>query len=169
MKQMILLITSCCFVTAILAQNTLTKEDIQIVQSVFGKEKKELVQQYMTFAPAQNDKFWSLYNEYESKRTKLSNERIAIIQDYAKSYDKLDDATANDLATRTLANDMNMDKLHAQYFKKMSAAVGGVNAAKFFQLESYLQSIIRVNMQDQIPFIGELDSTKTQLQGKSQM
>ncbi len=160
MKKTIFIIAACILATTSFAQTTLTKEDIQIVQSVFGKEKKELVQQYLVFSPEQSNKFWPLYEEYEKKRAKLSSDRIIIIEDYAKVYENLDDNTANALAKRVFSNDMETDKLHEQYFKKISAAVGGVNAAKFFQMESYLQSIIRVNTQDQIPFIGELENSK---------
>ena len=37
-----------------------------------------------------------------------------------------------------------------------------VNAAKFIQLEVYLQTIIRSEILESIPFIGELDKSKIQ-------
>lgn len=150
-----------CFMTATtFAQNSVSKEDIDVIQSVFGKEKKELVQQYMTLPADQSGKFWVIYDEYETKRKELGRQRINIIQEYANAYDKLDNAKADDLAKRALENDIAQDKLHLQYYKKVSTAIGGVNAAKFFQLEGYLQTIIKGHIMDQIPFIGELDKTK---------
>src|SRR5688500_20206939 len=66
------------------------KEDIDLIQSIFGKEKKELVQLYMTIPEAQASKFWALYDLYEDERKKLGRERIKLIEDYATNYEKLD-------------------------------------------------------------------------------
>jgi hypothetical protein len=35
--------------------------------------------------------------------------------------------------------------------------LGGLTAAKYVQLELYLQTMIRAELQNNIPFIGELD------------
>jgi hypothetical protein len=37
---------------------------------------------------------------------------------------------------------------------------------KFFQLEDYLENIIRLGIQDSIPFIGELDASKIKAAGQ---
>jgi hypothetical protein len=47
------------------------KEDIDLIQSIFGKEKKEVVKQYMTIPDAKSAKFWSLYDAYETERKNL--------------------------------------------------------------------------------------------------
>ena len=44
------------------------KEDIDIIQSAFGKEKKDIVNQYMQVNAQKSDAFWKLYDEYEDKR-----------------------------------------------------------------------------------------------------
>ena len=64
------------------------------------------------------------------------------------------------LMTRVFANDKAFTNLQQTYFPKFSAAVGGKNAAQFYQLEIYLQMIVRLRVQDEIPFIGELDKEK---------
>jgi hypothetical protein len=72
------------------------KEDVDLIQSIFGKEKKELVQAYMTIPRHRVLKFWSLYDTYETARKKLGQERIKIIEEYATHYDKLDSKKASD-------------------------------------------------------------------------
>ena len=42
----------------------------------------------------------------------------------------------------------------------MCKIIGGKEAAKFFQLEDYLENTIRISIQEQIPFIGEMDLMK---------
>ena len=132
------------------------KEDLAIVRAVFNKEKKMLVQDYMTF-DTPNDAFWTEYDAYEVKRSNLSMERVQILSDYADQYNNLTDAQAEALVKRITANDASFLSLQKTYFKKISKVAGAKNAAKFFQLENYLQVVVRKKIMENIPFIDELD------------
>jgi hypothetical protein len=44
----------------------------------------------------------------------------------------------------------------------MKKVLGGLEAAKFMQVENYLQTSIRSEVQEAIPFIGELDKSRKQ-------
>ena len=136
------------------------KEDIALIQAMFGKEKKELVTQYMTIPDAQKDKFWKLYDEYEDKRKMLGQERIKVIEAYAKDYSSLNNTKATALMTKKYAWADKFSKFQQAYFTKFSAVIGGLQASKLMQLEDYLENNIRLAIQDHIPFIGELDKTK---------
>lgn len=136
------------------------KEDIDLIQSIFGKQKKELVQQYMTIPEAQSAKFWSLYDTYETERKKLGQERIKLIEDYATKYEKLDNKTATDLTTRKLAWTTKYTAFQQKYLTKFSSVIGGLQASKFIQLEDYIENCIRLSIQEEIPFVGELDKSK---------
>jgi hypothetical protein len=158
MKRIILVAIVTLFTISAFAQAS--KEDLAIVQSVFQKKKSELVKQNIKMSDAQGKVFWPLYETYESKRLAISNQRAAIINDYLKGYDTATGQEYTALAERTFANDKSMIDLQKSYFKKFADAIGGKNAAKFYQLENYLQAIVRVKIQDNIPFIGELDKSK---------
>ena len=79
------------------------KEDIDLIQSIFGKEKKEVVQAYMTIPEAQSAKFWSLYDVYETERKKLGHDRVKLIEDYATKGETRDTTTASARTTKKLA------------------------------------------------------------------
>ena len=136
------------------------KEDIDLIQSIFGKEKKEVVQAYMTITDAQSAKFWSLYDVYETERKKLGHERVKLIEDYATKYEKLDNKTATDLTTRKLAWVTKYTAFQQKYLTKFTAVIGGLQASKFIQLEDYIENCIRLMIQEEIPFIGQLDKSK---------
>lgn len=159
MKKLIVIAVASLLSAGMFAQSN--KEDVDLVQSIFGKGKKEVVQAYMTIPEAQSAKFWTLYDEYETARKKLGQERIKIIEDYATNYDKLDSKKASELVTKKFAFADKYTKLQQSYFAKFSAVIGGLQAAKFFQLEDYIENCIRVTIQEEIPFIGELEKTKT--------
>src|SRR5215467_5881629 len=101
MKKVIVFAAVFLISRGLIAQSN--KEDIDIIQSVFGKQKKEIISTYMTIPEKKAKQFWTLYDQYEDARKKLGRQRIALIEDYANHYDKLTDAKAADLATKKLA------------------------------------------------------------------
>jgi len=59
-----------------------------------------------------------------------------------------------------MKNNLSYDKLYISYYDKAKKAIGATNAAKFIQLEIYLQTGIRSSLQNAIPFVGELELSK---------
>ena len=158
MKKLIIMLAFAVSTSA-MAQSTM-KEDVDIIQAAYGKSKKELVIQYMTLDSAQTAPFWAMYDEYEKERKLLGQQRIQLINDYAKNFATLDDAKADQLAKAALKNGADYEKLLGKYYEKCKKITGGLNAAKFIQLESYLQTAVRSEIQNAIPFICEIDRTK---------
>jgi hypothetical protein len=136
------------------------KEDIAMIQSMFGKAKKDLVTQYMTIPADKAPAFWKTYDEYEAERTELGRERIKLIEDYANAYTALDDKTSDALMNRKMKWLNSYGKLQKKYYGRVSKVIGGAQAAKFFQLEDYIENNIRLSIQESIPFIDELDKSK---------
>src|SRR4051795_12150090 len=93
------------------------KEDIDIIQSAFGKEKKDIVKEYMQVNEQKSGAFWKLYDEYEDKRKAIGRERINLIQQYADNMDSLNDSKAKQIGTSTLENDAKYNSLYQSYFK----------------------------------------------------
>lgn len=158
MKKLLIIICLASGFGHVKAQSN--KEDIDLIQSAFGKDKKTLVSVYMNVPAKDSVAFWKLYDEYEDKRKAIGKERIDIIQQYADQYETLTDEQATKLAQSAFNNNQKYDKLYESYFPKFSAILGGKNAAKLFQLELYLQTVVRAVIMDNIPFIGQLDKEK---------
>ena len=133
------------------------KEDLDIIQSVFGKEKKAIVASFIQLDAANQAAFWKLYDEYETERKALGRDRIALLERYAQNYATLDDATTDKIITDLTKLQGSVDKLVAKYYGKMKKAVGVKPAAQFFQLEAYLLTMVRAAILDSIPMIGELE------------
>lgn len=134
--------------------------ELKALQDAFGKDKAELVKQYMNVPAEKDAAFWSLYDQYETARKALGKAKAELIADYAKSYADLDDKKATDLMKRKADLQDEYTKMTRKFFPQFSKILGGTQAAKFFQLEDYLNNIINLGIQNNIPFIGELDKSK---------
>jgi hypothetical protein len=132
------------------------KEDVDLIQSIYGKEKKTIVADFIKLEGAQKDAFWKLYDEYEGKRKALGQKRVALLEKYAANYGTMDDAATSNLIKETISLGAETDKLIATYHKKIEKVAGAKPAAQFYQLEVYLLSAIRTAIFENIPFIGEL-------------
>lgn len=141
------------------AQST-SKEDLDVIQGIYGKSKKELAVAYMAVPEAQSAAFWKIYDEFEAERKVLGKAKVATIENYAANYENLTDEKADVIAKAALKNNMDYQKLFSKYYDKYKKAVGAVTAAKIIQFENYMQTIVQSEIQDSIPFIGEMEATK---------
>ena len=133
-------------------------EEIDLVQSLWGMEKKDIVSQFVKVDPAAKDAFWKLYDEYEMERKALGKERIALLNKYAENYMTLSDEKTDEIIGEMVSLGAKTDKLAATYYGKIKKAVAIKPAAQFFQIESYINSSLRAAILEEIPFIGELDN-----------
>lgn len=131
--------------------------DIKYFQDVFGTEKTALVKEYMKLTPAQDSLFWKDYNTYEAARLELGKRRIKLVETYANSIMSLSAEKATEMVNEEAAISMEFKKLQKTYYKKMTKTIGEVKAAQFYQFENYLNNVINLAIQENIPFVGELD------------
>ena len=158
MKRVTLFILGFLFSSALFAQSN--KEDVDMIQAIFGKEKKTMVASFVQVEASKADAFWAVYDEYETKRKELGKRRIALLENYAKNYTALDDVTTDAIIKENQSLQAATDKLIVQYYGKVKKVTGSKPAAQFYQLEGYLLSVIRATILENIPFIGELDTKK---------
>ena len=157
MKKVTFLFFAVCTSFASMAQSN---DELAMLRDMFGKEKKDIIEQFLDLSAADSAKFWPLYNDYSTKRKTLGDGRISIIKDYADKYSTLTNDDAKKLGDRLFKNEGEILKLQKTYYDKMSKAVSALKATQFMQTEIYLQTQLRAVIQDEIPFIGELDKTK---------
>ena len=135
------------------------KEDIDILQATYGKEKKELVKDNLRVGK-DSVNFWKVYDEYEVKRKGLARERIELLRQYAESYEAMSGPTAAKIVSGTLDNDLKYTNLLQQYYTKFSSTIGNVEAARLIYLEYYLQTLIKQRVQENLPGIKEIEKPR---------
>lgn len=157
MKAILLTAVVLALIYPVAAQSN--KEEIDLVQSVFGMEKKALVDQFIKpeEGPAKVG-FWAAYDEYEAKRKELGKKRLDLLYKYTSSYLTLDDVTADKIINEMIALQTQTDKLIVTYYKKIKKSSGVKVAAQFYQFENYILSKIREEILEGIPLIGEFDN-----------
>ena len=135
--------------------NSTLESDIQVLRSDLRAQKTQIISDQLKLSDAEGKSFWPIYREYETELSKLNDEKVAIIKDYATSYDTITDAQIQSLAERTFKLDNKRTDLRQKYFKKISKAVSPKTAARFIQLESRLDLLLNLQLADSIPMIAK--------------
>ncbi|MGI9548305.1 MAG: hypothetical protein ACR2MM_13755 [Flavobacteriaceae bacterium] len=159
MRNLTLLLTAI-FMVQISINAQSNKEEIDFIQSVFGMEKKEMYNNFVTVKGPVADNFWALYDEYETKRKELGKNRINLLEQYAKNYDGHSQEQLDSMMDKLIKQKTSLDKLINKYYKKIRGSAGSKAAAQFLQLETYILAATRVVIMENIPFIGELDANR---------
>ena len=136
MKRTLLILASlvCLFSGDLLAQSN----ELAMARQVLNTEKRLLITEGMQLSDEQGKIFWPLYDEYELERSKLGNDRIKLIERYAKYYENLSDEMADKIMTDALILRTNELKLTKKYYKIFKKNLDNKTAARFIQLEEYL-------------------------------
>ena len=155
MKKVMFIISLVSLTSVAMAQTS--QEEIDMVQAIFGMEKKAFVTEFMQLEANQSDAFWRLYYEYEAKRKDLGKERIQLLEKFANNYPNLDEATTESLLKGMMDLQSQNDKLIASYAKQIKKEIGVSTAAQFYQIEGYILSKIRTEILENIPVIEEAE------------
>jgi hypothetical protein len=157
MKKQLFIVAILVFSGAFSAFAQISQGEIQYIQKYFGVEKIALIKDYMTLTPKQDSAFWPVYDKYETERQALGAQRIAMVDEYLKTIKNVSEAKAMEMVDKSVALEVKFKNLQKKYFQELSKKVGPVKAAQFYQLENYINNVINLNIQLNIPFVGEME------------
>jgi hypothetical protein len=151
MKKYILIAASLFLASFAYTQSN--KEEIDLVQAAFGMDKKAIVADFVQLSDSQKDAFWTIYDEYETKRKEYGRERIDLLKQYAEQYMTMTSEQADTWTKKVMELQVKTDKLIATYYEKVKGVTDGVVATQFYQIENYILAMIRMQILQEVPFL----------------
>ena len=126
-------------------------DEIAAVRSVAQSDRKTIVDHAMLLTPQESTAFWPVYNKYREEVTRVNDQLVKVITDYAAQRDTLTDAQANKLVTDYLAFEQNFLDLRKKYLKQFTAVLPMTKVARFYQIENKLDALQRLGLASEIP------------------
>jgi hypothetical protein len=130
------------------AQETL----LEVLRSDVRAEKVAMITEMMMFTDEQAEVFWPIYRDMDHEAGKLTDQRIALIKEYAENYDSMTDKVAKDIVGRSFTLREKRLALEKKYYRKISNALDPITAAKFFQLNREINLMIDLQISSGLPF-----------------
>jgi predicted nucleic acid-binding Zn-ribbon protein len=141
--------------TAFAQSNSTLDSDIAVLRSDVRAQRTQIVSDQLQLNDAEGKTFWPIYRDYEAEMSKLNDEKVAIIKDYATSYDTMTDTQIQSLADRTFKLENKRTDLKQKYFKKISKAVSPKTAARFIQVDNRLDLLVNLQIADSVPMLAK--------------
>jgi len=151
MKKSILLIA--LFLSSFALQAQTTDDYIELARDILKTEKKAAIAEGMVLSDAEIAPFWELYNEYNNKLSQVQNKRVALIKEYAINYENLTDEKADEIMLSYFKYQQEVLKLKKSYYGRFKKILSKGNAARYFQLENKIQTLVDAELALQIPLI----------------
>ncbi|MGC2281182.1 MAG: hypothetical protein WA603_14295, partial [Candidatus Acidiferrales bacterium] len=83
-----------------------TQAYTQLLRTDLRSKKEQIIKETMQMNEQQAAKFWPIYHEYDAEQTKLGDEKLAIITDYADNFLTM----TNEKAAQLAQNVMQLDE-----------------------------------------------------------
>ena len=107
----------------------------------------------MGFNEAEDKAFWPIYREYNAEMSKLGDERVALIEEYARAYGSISDDAAQKLMARAIELDARRRAALEKAANQVKTALSPRMALKFLQVEHQLQLIIDLQIAASLPIV----------------
>ena len=123
----------------------------ELLRSDVRTQKVAIITTMMGFTEAEDAAFWPIYRSYDAELTKLGDERVALIAEYARNYDDLTDAVAEKLAAKALDLEAKRRAATADCYERVKKALSPRTALRFLQVEHQLQLLIDLQISSALP------------------
>jgi hypothetical protein len=124
---------------------------IEVLRADLRADKTAIIAQAMRFSEEDAAVFWPLYKKYELDSSKLEDQRVRVIKEYAEKYATLNDADAKAMAETMFDYNARVTKLKKKYFKQFNKVLPPLTVVKFFQLEHRLDLLVDLKLASELP------------------
>jgi len=126
---------------------------IRLLRADLKTKKKQIVTDTMQLTDQQGAIFWPIYRQYDAEQTKLGDQKLTMVQDYAQNFLNMSNEKADQLAQRVMALDDQRSALRRKYYDLMKKSLPTVLVVRFFQVEAQLQLLVDLQIASNLPII----------------
>jgi hypothetical protein len=128
-------------------------QNIELLRKDIRSEKKQLIAANVQLTDAEAQAFWPVYDQYTAELTKIHDQKVALLKEYADSYQTMTDAQVDSWANRALKMDADAAALRIKYWPKFRKLLPAKKAALYAQVERQAQMLIDTHVAIQVPLV----------------
>ena len=147
------LIVVMSFTLLISAEEDEPADNMEILKEAVKANKKLVITTNMKLTSTEAGNFWPVYDEYQKQLEKLSGQRIALIENYAKNYETMTDELALELLDTHMSIEAQRLSLQSVFVPKFKKVLPPLKVVRYFQCENKIAAIVNLELAGQIPLI----------------
>ena len=123
----------------------------ELLRSDVRRSKVAIITEVMGFTEAEDRAFWPIYRDYDLEMSRLADERVSMIREYAAAFQTLTDERAASLAGKALDLETRRNAAKAKCYEQVKTALSPRTALRFLQVEHQLQLLIDLQIAAALP------------------
>ena len=105
--------------------------------------------------PQQLETFWGVYSDYEKEKDAITAARMDLLRRYVEGFSTLTDADITKMVGEAAASQKSNVDLGMKYFGIYSQKLNAQIAGRFFLIDDYITTALRLQLLDQLPLLGD--------------
>ena len=126
---------------------------MELARTDLRTTKAAIINEQLPLTKEQGAAFWPVYKRYEGELLALNDLKLALIKDYAASYNSMTDAKAGELTNKALDLEGRKDALRRKYIKEFQKVLPAKTAAQFYQLDRRIDLLVDLQIAAELPII----------------
>jgi hypothetical protein len=151
----ITLFAVACLVSEVHAQDTHNPPDVNLerARQILTMARRDVFQHAMALNDPQKEAFWNTYADYDKQRALLTDQATQLLREYATEFDTL----TNEQAVKMMSEAADMSRKQIDLRRKcadqISKKLGGRVGARFYQLDDYMDTVLKLDLLDDVPVV----------------
>ncbi len=128
-------------------------DNMEILRETVLANKKLVIAENMKLTSSEAEKFWPVYEDYQKELGKIANQKLELIEKYAKNYQTMTDELAIELLDKYMSIEAQRLALQSVFVPKFKKVLPSIKVTRYFQCENKIAAIINYDLAAQIPLI----------------
>jgi Spy/CpxP family protein refolding chaperone len=127
--------------------------DMQALRDAVKVDKKAFVASKLDLTPAEAQKFWPIYDQFQRALAVVQRERAVSLENLLSRGQPMTNAYAKQLASATLAADDDEIRARHRLYSRLLRVLPAIKAARYLQLEGKFRAVQAYDLASGIPLI----------------
>jgi hypothetical protein len=116
-------------------------------------DRAQIVTDNLTLTSSEATAFWPVYRAYRAEMHKISDQAVALIDNFAKVYDQMTDAQATKMLNDWMGVETQRASLRSSYLPKFLNVLPARKCARYYQIENKLDAIVAYTAAGTVPLV----------------
>ena len=128
-------------------------DNMEIFRESVLANKKLVIAENMKLTSSEAEKFWPVYEQYQKELGKIADQKLALIEKYAKNYNAMTDKLAVELLDYHMSIEAQRLALQSVFIPKFKQVLPPIKVTRYFQCENKIAAIVNFELAAKIPLI----------------
>jgi hypothetical protein len=126
---------------------------LKALQDEVGPAKRDMIKAQLELTPAEEKRFWPVYEEHQNALEALNKRRIDNVLAYSRVYNAghIEELPADRLVREAIDIEQDEAALLEKSYNKLHGWITPVKLVRYLQIESKLRAFVRVKQAAQVP------------------